>query len=556
MHRLGTLAHLPALAAPPTALALSLAAQMTAPPGIGGSSGGGAGGSAGSSVGHAVLSSAMSAESPWTSLHVLVLPLFNDEPLRVPIEDLNQLVKRHIQTVVSAAPGKAVATLEHDTYELIAAGMVTLNSKLAGVDDDKLVSRVVEVWSSFWTQVLPYLEGALLPLQTDQILSALYRLPKAHRPASPTATQNGKGASASAGLLLQSTTSPIDVRALALVSFRDRVVLPLFPRLYARLTMSKDENPASTEPHQARLQQMLLVLVSQRSHRLVSLSLTMPPPQPTAGEAALARLLRALHAPLTTRPARPTTGAPSFLSAGLPRDRRGRIAHRAERSHAHAHSHSYAPTQTQAHGGRVSGAELDARGRWRLREEAGEFEEGNDEDEDYDEGGGRGADGYWYEGETDTPRVGVSFADPVRERDKEFLESLRSPDPENSTRMSMGGWGLPGAGREGEGEDVYADVEEDEEDDEKEEEGEDEAMDWDAAQVGRSASGSGRWRRGMVLTGDGQAVVERMVGMKAEPASAPTHQQLPPQLQPQPQPQPQQQTQAPLQQPDPRRRMI
>ncbi|KAI0666706.1 HbrB-like protein, partial [Trametes maxima] len=105
------------------------------------------------------LSSALSAESPWTSLHVLVLPLFNDEPLRVPIEDLNQLVKRHIQTVVSAAPGKAVATLEHDTYELVAAGMVTLNSKLAGVDDDKLVSRVVEVWSSFWTQVLPYLEG-------------------------------------------------------------------------------------------------------------------------------------------------------------------------------------------------------------------------------------------------------------------------------------------------------------------------------------------------------------------------------------------------------------
>ena len=37
--------------------------------------------------------------------------------------------------------------------------MVTLNSKLAGVEDDKLVTRVVELWTFFWTQVLPYLEG-------------------------------------------------------------------------------------------------------------------------------------------------------------------------------------------------------------------------------------------------------------------------------------------------------------------------------------------------------------------------------------------------------------
>ena len=44
----------------------------------------------------------------------------------------------------------------------------------------------------------------------------------------------------------------------------------------------------------------------------------------------MTRLLRALHAPLAApRHPRPPTagaGAPSFLSAGLPRDRRGRIA--------------------------------------------------------------------------------------------------------------------------------------------------------------------------------------------------------------------------------------
>jgi hypothetical protein len=74
-------------------------------------------------------------------------------------EDLNVLVKRHIQAVVSAAPSRALATLENDAAELIAQGMVTVNAKLKGVEDEKLVARVVEVWGFFWDQVLTYLEG-------------------------------------------------------------------------------------------------------------------------------------------------------------------------------------------------------------------------------------------------------------------------------------------------------------------------------------------------------------------------------------------------------------
>ena len=83
----------------------------------------------------------------------------------------------------------------------------------------------------------------------------------------------------------------------------------------------------------------------------------------------------------------------------------------------------------------------------------------------------RGARDEWgdSEADVDTLRWGVTFPDVRRERDKEFLESLvrrlsrpmflthtyrihragacRSPDPENTERMSMGGWGL-GPGRE------------------------------------------------------------------------------------------------------------
>ena len=69
------------------------------------------------------------------------------------------MVRRHIQTVVSAAPAKAIATLENDAHQLISAGMVNLTAKLSGIDDDKLINRVVEVWGFFWDQVLPYVEG-------------------------------------------------------------------------------------------------------------------------------------------------------------------------------------------------------------------------------------------------------------------------------------------------------------------------------------------------------------------------------------------------------------
>ena len=95
-------------------------------------------------------------------------------------EDLNQLVKRHIQSVVSNSPAKAVTTLESETSELIGSGMDTLNGKLADVEEEKLVGRVVELWGFFWDQVLPYVEGvrviALFPSAVVDSISRCYYL--------------------------------------------------------------------------------------------------------------------------------------------------------------------------------------------------------------------------------------------------------------------------------------------------------------------------------------------------------------------------------------------
>jgi hypothetical protein len=73
----------------------------------------------------------------------------------------------------------------------------------------------------------------------------------------------------------------------------------------------------------------LLVLVSQGREHLVSLSLTDPDPQPSAPEAAVQHLLRAVRLPLTQLSTNSVQTSsrrtPSFLSDSQPRDRRGRI---------------------------------------------------------------------------------------------------------------------------------------------------------------------------------------------------------------------------------------
>ncbi|KAI5120970.1 hypothetical protein M0805_006642 [Coniferiporia weirii] len=362
--------------------------------------------------------------STWAQLNVHVLPLFNHEQLQSPIEDLNALVRRHIEAVMSRSPPRALATLEMDATDLINSGMVTLNAKLAGVEDDKLVGRTVEIWGFFWDQVLPYVEGVLLPLQTDALLIALHRTPKSHRPSSPTMQDPGTLIGSSA-----SSSSPIDVRTIALRAFRDKIIVPIAQRLEARLLMVlRKEGPVGgsisgslnlvTETanyQQPRLQQMLLVLHSQAQRARPTLSLTAPAFTPTPQELAVRKLLDALaqlHFPLGAQtPAGGTAGAaryasplrgtarraPSFLSGGAPRDRRGRVAGKAKakRRGRVIDDDIYPPD------------DLDI----------------DNEDEFADDADGD-AHTMYFAGAT--PRGHFSAE---RERDRTFLESLRSPNP-------------------------------------------------------------------------------------------------------------------------------
>jgi hypothetical protein len=118
--------------------------------------------------------------------------------------------------------------------------MLTLNSKLTNLAQEKLLSRLNEVWSFFLTGIVPYLEGTFLPLSTDPILRHISSTRKS-------GTDSEKR---------------IDVRRLAFVAFRDHIIIPLYPRLVALL----DAAPSTFSAHaQAKRLQMFSLLASVHS---------------------------------------------------------------------------------------------------------------------------------------------------------------------------------------------------------------------------------------------------------------------------------------------------
>lgn len=290
-----------------------------------------------------VLPSTTSDTAPYQQLHVHVLPLFNSENLKVPIEDLNSLVKQHIQAVISRAPSRALAALEQDVKDLVNMGMITLNAKLQGLEEETLLTRVVQIWGFFWDQVLPYLEGVFLPLQTEKILQNLSRNPKPMRPGSP-----GSPVHDLPGVVPLVGCTTIDVRNVVLQSFRDSIIEPIWPKLYDQfMSMGKDvEAGGALGDRYSRLQQMLLVLSSASSRSTLLSQSTKSSPPMSAGEEAVTHLLRAIlrvralahsgrsqaHQRFPIPPVLgfggpgASVGAAGMLFGAAPRDRRGRIA--------------------------------------------------------------------------------------------------------------------------------------------------------------------------------------------------------------------------------------
>lgn len=147
-----------------------------------------------------------------------------------------------------------------EIHELLNNGMLTLNAKLGDVPDEKLVSRLVEVWSFFFGTVLPYFEGVFLPLQIE--LKNCHAKKMVRKPVGgnggPSVLTTSTGSSTTlsslitggmetssvSGMVGASSKSiasdaerscedsePENVRTMALTGFRDLVILPMVDRL-------------------------------------------------------------------------------------------------------------------------------------------------------------------------------------------------------------------------------------------------------------------------------------------------------------------------------------
>lgn len=135
----------------------------------------------------------------WQALRSKVLPLFAGEGLRTPIEDLNGLVRLYLKKTSQDDPVNILS----DVRDILDLGTDSLDGSLQKLGDEKLIPRLIELWQFYFCTVLPYFEAVFLPLQ-QQLYS--------------------KMSMAKRGQL-------IDIRRLALVAFRDNIILPLWGQL-------------------------------------------------------------------------------------------------------------------------------------------------------------------------------------------------------------------------------------------------------------------------------------------------------------------------------------
>ncbi|KAK9432670.1 HbrB-like-domain-containing protein [Lipomyces doorenjongii] len=172
-------------------------------------------------------------EDVWPFLCARVTPLFAGDGLRVPVEDLNKLVLLHAKRRISERdPG----TLINEVRDLLRLGISAFDPapQVQSITDNVLVEHVGDLWQFFQASVLPYIQAVFVPLQlefegignvmTQEQASKFWERQKVQ----PTKFNN--------------------IKIMALVSFRDWIVLPLYIRLKHAFSLETSFLPQDTCP--------------------------------------------------------------------------------------------------------------------------------------------------------------------------------------------------------------------------------------------------------------------------------------------------------------------
>lgn len=187
----------------------------------------------------------MAADDAWPYLKAKLLVIFEGEDVLLPIEDLNRIVSLHIQYCIARRSPNIIVD---DLRDLLATGFASLDHTLRKTPEDRLVPALVELWIITFTNILPYLQSVFLPLDLEFCGNGSLLTREQARDfwggvvphTTPTEAASNQGTGHGAGINVEPASSVLEVRSIALISFRDIVILPRYETLkgmFSRLSL-------------------------------------------------------------------------------------------------------------------------------------------------------------------------------------------------------------------------------------------------------------------------------------------------------------------------------
>lgn len=205
-----------------------------------------------SSIGAQMGLPGLGPDDAWPLLKARLLNIFSGEDLRTPIEDFNMLVNVHIRRCIQR---RSPLVLIEDVRELLRTGFTSLSQTLRGVPEDRLVTKLVDMWSNVYGTVMPFLQAVFLPLDLEfkgrgMIMSV--REAQDFWGAMPESLKSDERPSSAGGTTrLPTLGEELDVRRLTLISFRDTIILPRhesFVNIFSRLSLDSINAASSPDP--------------------------------------------------------------------------------------------------------------------------------------------------------------------------------------------------------------------------------------------------------------------------------------------------------------------
>lgn len=203
-----------------------------------------------SNIGASMGLAGIGLDDAWPLLKSKVLNVFSGEEVRTPIEELNVLVSVHIRRCIQR---RSPMLLLEDVRDLFQTGFSSLAQTLRGVPDDRLVTKLVEMWTNVYGAISPFLQAVFLPLDLEfrgsgTIMSS--REAQEFWGAMPESQKSDDRPTSSGGTVnFAALGEELEIRRMTLISFRDVVLLPKQEALIAIFSrLSLDSINASTSP--------------------------------------------------------------------------------------------------------------------------------------------------------------------------------------------------------------------------------------------------------------------------------------------------------------------